>query len=340
MADREAWYRTREDPLEELLSEIQRRAVGRREGLPPAAAGRPGGRAPRLSGRARGSRGTTGRLDVLGVPGAGSQRWRGQWRAGEPTVAGARNAGAGATGVGAGPAGAGLEEPTVVEPPASARSPGSRTPRRRCRRHLPPRHRRPLGQHGRGHAQRRLAAVQPRRSPSWASRSVLGSQMAWLDEGLPNSLTPGRRPRTTLTPSLALRDGVRRAAISRTSGSCTSSWPSPCARRYAAAWTSRAPSTPRTGTTTASPARSTRAGMRPGSVTVESRADREMVELCRRGHDVGAPGPRAGYARWRGPADRGAVGGGEPAGDAGLRGRALRPVPVSVPVPAPLFTWR
>uniref|UniRef100_UPI0034DE41EA gamma-glutamyltransferase family protein n=1 Tax=Streptomyces flavofungini TaxID=68200 RepID=UPI0034DE41EA len=33
-------------------------------------------------------------------------------------------------------------------------------------------------------------------------------QMAWLDEGLPNSLTPGRRPRTTLTPSLALRDGV------------------------------------------------------------------------------------------------------------------------------------
>lgn len=33
-------------------------------------------------------------------------------------------------------------------------------------------------------------------------------QMAWLDEGLPNSLTPGRRPRTALTPSLALRDGV------------------------------------------------------------------------------------------------------------------------------------
>ncbi|WP_234357581.1 gamma-glutamyltransferase, partial [Streptomyces puniciscabiei] len=33
-------------------------------------------------------------------------------------------------------------------------------------------------------------------------------QMTWLEEGLPNSLTPGRRPRTTLTPSLALRDGV------------------------------------------------------------------------------------------------------------------------------------
>ncbi|MEO1457099.1 MAG: gamma-glutamyltransferase family protein [Pseudomonadota bacterium] len=33
------------------------------------------------------------------------------------------------------------------------------------------------------------------------------AQMFWLDEGLPTSLAPGRRPRTTLTPSLALRDG-------------------------------------------------------------------------------------------------------------------------------------
>ena len=33
------------------------------------------------------------------------------------------------------------------------------------------------------------------------------AQMFWLDEGLPSSLAPGRRPRTTLTPSLAWRDG-------------------------------------------------------------------------------------------------------------------------------------
>jgi gamma-glutamyltranspeptidase/glutathione hydrolase len=31
--------------------------------------------------------------------------------------------------------------------------------------------------------------------------------MFWLEEGLANSLEPGKRPRTTLTPSLALRDG-------------------------------------------------------------------------------------------------------------------------------------
>jgi gamma-glutamyltranspeptidase / glutathione hydrolase len=33
------------------------------------------------------------------------------------------------------------------------------------------------------------------------------AQMFWLREGLPNSLAPGKRPRTTLTPSLGLRDG-------------------------------------------------------------------------------------------------------------------------------------
>ncbi len=37
----------------------------------------------------------------------------------------------------------------------------------------------------------------------------LGSrcQMFWLDEGMPNSLRPGQRPRTTLSPSMVLREG-------------------------------------------------------------------------------------------------------------------------------------
>jgi gamma-glutamyltranspeptidase/glutathione hydrolase len=34
------------------------------------------------------------------------------------------------------------------------------------------------------------------------------AQMFWLEEGLPASLEPCKRPRTTLTPSLALRDGT------------------------------------------------------------------------------------------------------------------------------------
>ena len=32
-------------------------------------------------------------------------------------------------------------------------------------------------------------------------------QMYWLKEGLPSSLAPHKRPRTTLTPSFALKDG-------------------------------------------------------------------------------------------------------------------------------------
>ncbi|MGJ8573192.1 MAG: gamma-glutamyltransferase family protein [Hoeflea sp.] len=35
------------------------------------------------------------------------------------------------------------------------------------------------------------------------------AQMFWLEEGLPTSLAPGRRPRTTLTPSMAEKDGTR-----------------------------------------------------------------------------------------------------------------------------------
>ena len=33
------------------------------------------------------------------------------------------------------------------------------------------------------------------------------AQMFWLEEGLPSSLRPGARPRTTLSPGLALREG-------------------------------------------------------------------------------------------------------------------------------------
>jgi gamma-glutamyltranspeptidase/glutathione hydrolase len=33
------------------------------------------------------------------------------------------------------------------------------------------------------------------------------AQMFWLEEGLPSSLAPGKRPRTTLSPGLVLREG-------------------------------------------------------------------------------------------------------------------------------------
>jgi gamma-glutamyltranspeptidase / glutathione hydrolase len=43
------------------------------------------------------------------------------------------------------------------------------------------------------------------------------AQMFWLEPDLPGSLVPGKRPRTTLTPTLALRDG-RPALVCGTPG--------------------------------------------------------------------------------------------------------------------------
>ena len=42
------------------------------------------------------------------------------------------------------------------------------------------------------------------------------AQMFWLDEGLPTSLAPGRRPRTTLSPSMAARRTGRRPGLRHT----------------------------------------------------------------------------------------------------------------------------
>lgn len=49
-------------------------------------------------------------------------------------------------------------------------------------------------------------------------------QMTWLDAGLPNSLMPGKRPRTTLSPSLALRDGEPVMAFGTPGGDQQDQW--------------------------------------------------------------------------------------------------------------------
>ncbi|MEP6629927.1 MAG: gamma-glutamyltransferase family protein [Lapillicoccus sp.] len=55
---------------------------------------------------------------------------------------------------------------------------------------------------------------------------ALGSrlQMSWLEPGLPSSLVPGRRPRTTLTPTLVLRDGVPVLACGSPGGDQQDQW--------------------------------------------------------------------------------------------------------------------
>ncbi|MGW7526061.1 gamma-glutamyltransferase family protein [Streptomyces sp. NPDC054783] len=118
-------------------------------------------------------------------------------------------------------------------------------------------------------------------------------QMTWLEEGLPNSLTPGRRPRTTLTPSVALRDGVPVLAFGTPGGDQQDQWQ----LHFFLAVALRAPvrgGLDLQGAIDAPnwhndsfPSSFYPRGRRPGSVTVESRMDAEVVEeLQRRGHDV------------------------------------------------------
>jgi gamma-glutamyltranspeptidase / glutathione hydrolase len=50
------------------------------------------------------------------------------------------------------------------------------------------------------------------------------AQMFWLTEGLPTTLTPGKRPRTTLTPSLAVHEDGRRLAFGTPGGDQQDQW--------------------------------------------------------------------------------------------------------------------
>jgi gamma-glutamyltranspeptidase/glutathione hydrolase len=50
------------------------------------------------------------------------------------------------------------------------------------------------------------------------------AQMFWLEEGLPNSLAPGKRPRTTLSPTLVARDGEPYLALGTPGGDQQDQW--------------------------------------------------------------------------------------------------------------------
>ncbi|WP_115788561.1 gamma-glutamyltransferase family protein [Arthrobacter silvisoli] len=49
-------------------------------------------------------------------------------------------------------------------------------------------------------------------------------QMTWLEPGTPSTLTPGKRPRTTLTPTLVLRDGAAVAGLGSPGGDQQDQW--------------------------------------------------------------------------------------------------------------------
>ncbi len=49
-------------------------------------------------------------------------------------------------------------------------------------------------------------------------------QMTWLEDGAPSTLTPGKRPRTTLTPTLVLKDGQAVSALGSPGGDQQDQW--------------------------------------------------------------------------------------------------------------------
>ncbi|MDT0266366.1 gamma-glutamyltransferase [Streptomyces sp. DSM 44915] len=128
----------------------------------------------------------------------------------------------------------------------------------------------------------------------------LGSrlQMSWLEAGLPASLTPGRRPRSTLSPTLALRGGEPVLAFGTPGGDQQDQWQA----HFFLALALRAPV--RGGLDLqgaidapnwhqdAFPSSFYPRGGQPGAVTVESRIGEPVIgELRRRGHRVTVAGP-------------------------------------------------
>jgi gamma-glutamyltranspeptidase/glutathione hydrolase len=114
------------------------------------------------------------------------------------------------------------------------------------------------------------------------------AQMFWLEEGLPNSLEPGKRPRTTLSPTLAARDGEPYLAFGTPGGDQQDQWSlhSFLAHVHGSLDLQAAIDAPNHHTD-AFPSSFYPRATRPRHVAVEERAGAETIEdLRRRGHEV------------------------------------------------------
>jgi gamma-glutamyltranspeptidase/glutathione hydrolase len=119
------------------------------------------------------------------------------------------------------------------------------------------------------------------------------AQMFWLEEGLPSSLRPGTRPRTTLCPGLALRDGQPYVAWGTPGGDQQEQWALHVFLRHVDLGLDlqEAIDAPEFHTDHLISSFYPRGFMRR-SVTVESRFGDQVVEdLRRRGHAVEVSGP-------------------------------------------------
>ena len=123
----------------------------------------------------------------------------------------------------------------------------------------------------------------------------LGSrmQMFWLEEGLPGSLAPGKRPRTTLSPSFAFRDGEPWMAFGTPGGDGQDQWSLIFFLRHVHhGMNLQAAIDAPTFQSHHFPSSFYPRQADPGRLVVEERLPAETVaELARRGHDVEVVGP-------------------------------------------------
>lgn len=119
------------------------------------------------------------------------------------------------------------------------------------------------------------------------------AQMFWLQEGLPTSLAPGKRPRTTLTPSIALLNGTPTLAFGTPGGDQQDQWQISFFLRYVhhALNLQQAVDMPLFHSSHF-PASFHPRTMDPGVMMIEDRIGTEVVEGLRaRGHKVVVTGP-------------------------------------------------
>jgi gamma-glutamyltranspeptidase/glutathione hydrolase len=119
------------------------------------------------------------------------------------------------------------------------------------------------------------------------------AQMFWLEEGLPNSLEPGKRPRTTLSPTLVARDGQPYLALGTPGGDQQDQWTlhTLLGHVHFGLDLQAAIDAPNHHTE-AFPSSFYPRLTRPRHVAVEDRAGEQAIEGLRsRGHDVEVSGP-------------------------------------------------
>ncbi|WP_283133898.1 gamma-glutamyltransferase family protein [Rhizohabitans arisaemae] len=113
-------------------------------------------------------------------------------------------------------------------------------------------------------------------------------QMTWLQEGLASSLVPGRRPRTTLSPSLVLRDGEPVLAFGSPGGDQQDQWQLLFLLNHLVGGMNlQAAVDAPTFHSTHFPASFYPRDARPGQIVAETSLGEEVLrELERRGHEV------------------------------------------------------